>query len=291
MPLSGHNKKSLEIKKLCHRGPGFYPRQSNKEGKLLTPLPLLLGVIFLVAAGVVGLLFWIRFKRYKVRAAAKPEPQPPPVPESELFRQETAEELGIPLITPTPAPAEQPRRQLELPRTYGVDRIVLMVRDPYWLFAYWEVSATKQEEFNQQYGPTAWSTTQPVLRIYDVTGIDFNGYNARSYIDIQVSDQVDNWHIYIGKPEHSFCVDLGRKFPDGRFVTILRSNVVVTPRDNLSDLLDEEWMWIEGIYGYSRYQVGISSPLIFEEMAERIEAVKAVPVGIFSPGMPPLRKE
>jgi len=71
-------------------------------------------------------------------------------------------------------------------------------------------------------------------------------------------------------------------FPDGRFVTLLRSNIVTTPRASLSDRLDEEWMWIEGLYrSIERIKYGTSSPLIIEELSIRRGAL---PLGISSPG-------
>lgn len=198
-----------------------------------------------------------------------------------LFSEESSSEIGLRVPVSTARAIHSPPEP-QLPRSYGVDRMALMARDPHWLYAYWEITATKQEEFKSSYGPAAWFSTHPVLRVYDVTGVSFNGKNANGYVDIHVGEQVDNWHIQVGEPDRSFCVDLGRMFPDGRFVTILRSNIVTTPRASLSDRLDEEWMWIEGLYrSIGRFQYGTSSPMIIEELALR---AGALPLGISSPG-------
>lgn len=169
---------------------------------------------------------------------------------------------------------------LELPRSYGVDRLVLLVRDPYWLYAYWEITATKMAEFSSTHGATAWESSRPALRVYDVTGVAFNGENANKYVDIGIDEQADNWHINVEETDRSFCVDVGRQLPNGRFITLLRSNVVATPRASISEREDEEWMWIEGIYRSYRYQFGVGSPMIVEEMAQR---AGALPLGITSP--------
>jgi hypothetical protein len=120
-----------------------------------------------------------------------------------------------------------------------------------------------------------------VLRLYDVTGVpEFNGGNALSYVDIPVNEESDSWHIEVGEPDRAFCVDLGRVLPSGEFVTLLRSNVAHTPRATLSDRLDEEWMWIEGVYRtLTRLQTGVSSPLFIAEMRERLGVA---PLGISS---------
>ncbi len=237
-------------------------------------LPLLfLAFIVVAAAGI----FLLASKRGRASRKTNYEAVP-----RTLFQEETAQESGIhiPVSTMTPKQADQ---DPQLPHRYGVDRLALMARDPHWLYAYWEITATKQEEFNTSYGPAAWSSTKPVLRVYDVTGVDFNGTNAKSFVDIHVDEHVDNWHIQVGEPDRSFCVDLGRMFQDGHFVTLLRSNIVTTPRASLSDRLDEEWMWIEGLYrSIGRFQYGASSPMIVEELAMR---AGKLPLEVSSPGI------
>lgn len=197
-----------------------------------------------------------------------------------LFNEEFSEDLNP--LAALPSHQLQHPPEPELPHCYGVDRMVLLARDPHWIFAYWEITVTKQDEFTNNFGPEAWSATHPVLRVYDITGVDFNGKNALSYTDIHISESTDNWYVQVGKPDRSFCVDLGRMFPDGHFITLLRSNPVTTPRASLSDRMDEEWMWIEGLYRtIGKFQFGTSSPMIIEELAMRSAAL---PLGISSPG-------
>ncbi|WP_066637077.1 DUF4912 domain-containing protein [Desulfolucanica intricata] len=238
---------------------------------MTTVVPWLIGAAILLLV-IFSLLRPILKRPAKKTAAEKP-----------LFTQETAEELvpvKIEYTAPAPSPPKEP--EIHLTKTYGSDRMVLMVRDPDWLYAYWEITATKQEEFNQNYGPSAWRSSEPVLRVYDVTGISFNGENANYYKDISINNDADSWHINVGEPNRAFCVDLGRKLADGRFVTLLRSNIVCTPRAGLSDCLDEEWMWIEGIYRYmGKWQYGLSSPTIVEQFGPE---KGVIPLGISSPG-------
>lgn len=226
-------------------------------------LPIIIGI------AIILILAFILWPVLKSRQARKPEIKK----EIPLFTEEYAGELSIPVPQQTPDPVP------ELPRSYGIDRLALMVRDPHWLYAYWEITATRMEDISARYGPKVWENSKPVLRVYDVTGIDFNGVNANRYFDCSLGGNADDWYINVAEANRSFCVDLGRLFPDGSFITLLRSNIVTTPRDALSDRLDEEWMWIEGLY--SKFQMGISSPLIIEEIHERMGKV---PLGISSPG-------
>ncbi|MFC1755137.1 hypothetical protein ACFL96_17375, partial [Thermoproteota archaeon] len=59
----------------------------------------------------------------------------------------------------------------------------------------------------------------------------------------------------------SFCIDLGLKLADGTFITVVRSNTVMTPLDSPSWVMDEEWFspddLFNRLYGLS-YGVGSS---------------------------------
>lgn len=230
-----------------------------------------------VMGAVIFLLFLAVFL-WSARRLRRPLPtNREPVSYLEEFSTEITFPIPVSEIKP-PVKPDFP----EIPWHYGIDRLVLMVRDPDWIFAYWEITATKEEEFKRHYGHQAWAETRPVLRVYDVTGIgSFHGTNANNYMDITIGDDIDSWHIEVGRPESSFCVDLGRLFPDGRFVTLLRSNIVHTPSVSVSNLLDEEWMWIQGLYKTITHLHQGSSPMLAEQ--DQLE-LGMFPLGVSSPG-------
>lgn len=105
-----------------------------------------------------------------------------------------------------------------LPAEYGEDRITLMTVDPWKLFAYWEV---KENTLSKIKGT-------PVLRVYDVTGIYFDGKNANLVFDVPVYGRIGDSYIGVG-PDKVFIVDIGAASSEGDFVTIARSNQASTP--------------------------------------------------------------
>lgn len=221
------------------------------------------GILLLILAAVIFL--WPKIRKPVLK-------QERPV----LYSEEYADELTLPVkpvkITRYQEPIPEP------PCNYGNDRLVLMVKDPNWLYAYWEISPAKKEDFCKQYGSLAWLSAPLLLRVFDITGIDFNGENACSYLDIQIMEETGNWYINIGQPNRNFILDLGKRLPDGRFITLLRSNMVMTPRSCMSDQMDdEEWMWIEGIdYYIGRTYCSLSSALIAEEYQLPLNATSPV---------------
>ncbi len=120
------------------------------------------------------------------------------------------------------------------------DRIVLMVRDSYWLHAYWEVGRASVERVRAAMSEF-WHTARPVLRLLEVDGGPTTSTAERVVREIEVHGGVHNWYIDVVDPPKSFRVDLGYLAANGRFHSVVRSNSVTTPRPGASDALDQNW--------------------------------------------------
>src|SRR5438045_5505654 len=59
----------------------------------------------------------------------------------------------------------------DLPGGYGKDRIVCMVRDPYWLHTYWELTRQAVQRAEAALGQD-WHGAKPILRLLDVSSHD-----------------------------------------------------------------------------------------------------------------------
>jgi len=176
----------------------------------------------------------------------------------------------------------------ELPSLYDQDKIILQVRDPRWLHAYWELRNQTIEELKRNLG-NEFYRAKKVLRVYDVTDIIFDGFNANSFFDISINDYASSWYIDTNGPGRSWCVDLGLMLANGKFIIIVRSNVVQTPIDGPSWITDEEWMipddMFARLYGMG-FGLGKSSP-VGKAWQQRLKQ------GLFSSGISssPVRKE
>jgi len=129
----------------------------------------------------------------------------------------------------------------ELPKSYGDTKIVLLPRDPFWAYAYWEINENTRKEIQKEYGSDIFKKGKLILRVYDVTGLKFNGKNAHKYFDVTINEQADNWYINVPESNRWWCVDLGILLPDGKFVLIARSNIVKMPAFGVSPITDEQW--------------------------------------------------
>ena len=123
--------------------------------------------------------------------------------------------------------AEVTRRRPK--RKHRRDRLVLMVRDSYWLHACWEVSRASVERIRAAMCEF-WHTARPVLRLVEVDLGSTTSSSERVVREIEVHGGVKNWYLDVNDPPKSYRVDLGYLAANGRFHSVIRSNAVTTPR-------------------------------------------------------------
>ncbi len=119
----------------------------------------------------------------------------------------------------------------ELPYSYNETRLVLLVRDPWWAFGYWDFSGDTwhwiQDMRHRKTG------LRSVLRVHNL--------DEKSFYDIEVQLETKNWYLHLGLPDTSFEAELGMIDASGRFYLIARSNRIYTPKDGPSNVVDEAW--------------------------------------------------
>ncbi len=190
---------------------------------------------------------------------------------NQIIEKSQKEDLNQPSSFPThiKGPVKGVEDAIELPSNYEKTRIVAMIKDPEWVYAYWEVRSEDRVNYSLAHRRMA-------LRIYDVTNVtDFNGMNAHSFYDLDVYPDSRTWFIKVPESNRDYCIDLGYFDENGVFQVIARSNVVSVPRNGVSDVYDEHWMIVEELYtlsggGGSRFQQSGSFE-IEQMLAERMK--------------------
>lgn len=131
-----------------------------------------------------------------------------------------------------------------LPTNYNATSLTLIARDPYWIYAYWEIAPKAIEELRQRIGDQV-NQAAYVLRLYEISFVDFNGTNANHYFDMDVGPFTNSWYINLWSDKGVYCADLGLRAPDGKFYKIARSNFISTPRAVSSPRSDLVWMEVK----------------------------------------------
>lgn len=141
----------------------------------------------------------------------------------------------------------------ELTESYEKNEIILLVKDKTTLYTYWEVSIRRLTMI-EDYFQCTWDRLPKLLRVYDVTLIDFNGDNANDHRTIEITNEANNWFIEGIHPNNNYCIDFGVKTIDHKFFSIMRSNVVklyTGKEEKLIENISESPEWMEQFNGYS----------------------------------------
>lgn len=168
-----------------------------------------------------------------------PEPTAPGVSQSsgKASPSESTPQVASDATTHSRIPAELPHR-------YGTTRLTLMEVDPFHLFAYWEITPQDRDwalkHVSAPSGSSSW-----VLRLYDVSCIEFDGTNAHGSFDVPIDPTSASWYIDLWSDEKTYLAELGIRSPEGQFVAICRSNFVQTPRSSSSPRYQPCWMRVD----------------------------------------------
>ncbi|MCC6420879.1 MAG: DUF4912 domain-containing protein [Gemmataceae bacterium] len=193
--------------------------------------------------------------RSPARATARVPVQPTarsarPRPQVAASRNTSSTQSGEELVERSKFDVGIPTRDLsakvprDLPAGYGKDRVVVMVRDPYWLHAYWELTRSAIQRAEAALGQD-WHGARPILRLLDVSSHDTTSTAESVVRDIEIHGGVNNWYVDVANPPRSYRIDIGYLARSGQFYVLARSNVVTTPRAGLSDSIDENWSDID----------------------------------------------
>ena len=136
--------------------------------------------------------------------------------------------------------AMPPVEAIDIPKSYHADRIVAMVRDPHWLFAYWEVTDRKYRELERTFGST-WASCKMILRVYDKSS------GKQGHFDIVLTREARTWYVNVSA-QGRYQIAIGALSPDGRFEIVAISNIVETPSDRVSERIDERWMVPDDVF-------------------------------------------
>lgn len=135
----------------------------------------------------------------------------------------------------TDAPRDPPSSRASAPaapegalaaESEGEERLVLLARDPHWLFCYWELLPGSLNRARGESTPPV-----PVLRVRHAP----IGSEASSFYDERIDLASERHYLRVPQPEHRYRVELGLLAADGRFLALLASNEVVTPPAGAAD--------------------------------------------------------
>jgi hypothetical protein len=139
---------------------------------------------------------------------------------------------NVPLVPEVPPPAElesatrplvvglitDPERLVQI----RVNRLRLLVKDPDWMFAYWDVDPRSLASLRADLGERASALSQLTLRVFED-----RGGGASTFL---VPQDARTWYVPTRSAGRAYRAEVGVILPSGEFRPLARSNSVVTPR-------------------------------------------------------------
>lgn len=107
------------------------------------------------------------------------------------------------------------------PDTYGTDRVRLMVKDPEWLFAFWDVNPSTWTSMRSRLGERGAALSRLTLKVSDTAS---GGDQV-----ILLPGHARAWYVRADTGRRTYQAELGFTLPSGEFQSIARSNTVLTP--------------------------------------------------------------
>jgi hypothetical protein len=108
------------------------------------------------------------------------------------------------------------------PESYGTNRVRLLVKDPEWLFAYWDVDPQSVTRETGDLGERSAALSRLTLRITDP------GNGGTSVVLVPPGSR--SWYVRADTARRSYRAEVGLTLPSGEFRSLALSNVVVMPR-------------------------------------------------------------
>ncbi|GAB4457794.1 MAG: DUF4912 domain-containing protein [Elainellaceae cyanobacterium] len=134
----------------------------------------------------------------------------------------------------------------DLPDGYGESRIVLMPRDPQWVYAYWDIPNSQKEELRRQGG------ARLALRFYDVTDINMVVQRPHSLQQYECDELAREWYLPVPVSDRDYLIEIGYVCTDGRWLLLAQSAPVRVPPVYPSDWVDDQFItvnWDEELVG------------------------------------------
>lgn len=138
--------------------------------------------------------------------------------------------------------------EFSLPDKYNETKIVLLLRDPLWAFAYWEIKDSESAKFKN---------SNVVIRIHRM----IPGEKKIDFFSIPVSLEDKSWYVNLPESNSEYYAEIITTV-FGKEEVMTRSNIIKSPKTDLGNmeesgaLKDHNILLLSGLY-----EVGASSSM------------------------------
>ncbi|MBX3745700.1 MAG: DUF4912 domain-containing protein [Verrucomicrobiae bacterium] len=158
-------------------------------------------------------------------------PLPPILLEGDVDRGPTVGGPGDRYVT-GPAPAKGlAGAQGVLPSAYGTGRMLLLARDPHWIYAHWDLTDEQLREHNRKS-----ASGRLTLRVYG------EALEGKPLLEQEVHPESRNWFLHVPRAGARYLAELGYYGRREAWTRVAISGATLTPGDGISP---ETWVRFE----------------------------------------------
>ena len=119
------------------------------------------------------------------------------------------------------------------PPAFYFDQIGLSFIHPHQGFIQWHIREDSVTALQSELGDKSHGANM-IIRVYNVTNVIFNGYNAHDFYDVMVHSRQGNYYVQVDQLGRNLMVEIGLRLNDGKFLGFARSMPVLFDRDHSS---------------------------------------------------------
>ena len=149
-----------------------------------------------------------------------------------------------------------------LPDSYHQDIIVALIRDPECIFCYWELSGEVARKVAADFSLRNPASARWILRVHNLSHMSFNdiviatpqnysppeaparrrglaeGGRSGASLGSAAGDNIQGNYYLTTLPATKYQLELGVSTADNEFISLVKSNIVTTPRRNKAPMSD-----------------------------------------------------
>jgi glycosyltransferase involved in cell wall biosynthesis len=133
------------------------------------------------------------------------------------------------------------------PETFSQEGFSLLAVYPHLGYLQWHVPQAASLKVREEYGGGS-DNARLVLRVYDVTGVEFDGFNANRQYDINISSLCGCYYLNVDRFESTLMAEVGFVFADGSFKPCVRSNIMYFDRPRKSSCFRTTGLYVSSAF-------------------------------------------
>lgn len=153
------------------------------------------------------------------------------------------------------------------------DHIAMLMITPRYGHLFWHIRKRSFSALKRRLRTMA-DQAVPVVRVYDVTDLIFDGSNANSFFDLEVGGLSGDHYFHIEKPGRNLIAETGIRCSDGSFHYIARSGSALFDRDSPSGHYTTAGLFVGGAINRTFEVENIFDAPVYEKMNYELGCIK-----------------